>query len=244
MQTELGIQLLSPEVVVGEKTMKVSDKIRTRIIEAEAAYMANDSIAHLLQPGETDELKIEIQSCIENLLDALLINRTKDPNTRDTGARVARMFIDEVMMGRFHKKPALTIFPNTKKLDQIYTIGPVEVRSMCSHHLVPILGQVWVGVIPGQRLIGLSKFNRLAHWIFSRPQIQEEAAIQLADALEEELQPTGVALVVKADHMCMHWRGVKDHSSMTNSIMRGVFLANPSAKQEFLELIKGQGYTS
>lgn len=109
---------------------------------------------------------------------------------------------------------------------------------MCSHHLVPIIGKCWIGVIPGEKLLGLSKFSRICDWIMSRPQIQEEATIQLADYIEKVLNPAGLAIVVKATHMCMQWRGVKDQAAMTTSVLRGVMAKNPTAKQEFLEFIQ------
>jgi GTP cyclohydrolase I len=125
--------------------------------------------------------------------------------------------------------------------DQVLMIvGPITVRSACSHHLVPILGKLWVGILPNEKtnLIGLSKYSRIAEWIMSRPQIQEEAVMQLADELERRMRPDGLALVLEADHFCMQWRGVKDESHMTNSIMRGAFLVNPELRGEFLQLVK------
>lgn len=226
----------------GAKLTPVSERIRNRLIEAEKPFFANDSIADFIKDGELEELKKEVAVHVRGMLDALVIDQDKDHNTKETAERVAKMYIEEVMMGRFTKGPKLTDFPNVKKLDEMYIVGPVKVRSMCSHHLVPILGEVWVGVLPGKKLIGLSKFNRIAHWIMSRPQIQEEAIIQLAETLEKELDPKGVAIVLRAEHMCMTWRGVKDDSVMTNSVMKGLFMHNSAAKQEFLQLIGGMGY--
>lgn len=225
-----------------KKANRASDRIRNRLIEAEKPYFANDTIADFIKPGELEELKKEVEVHVRNMMQALVIDVDADHNTKETAERVAKMYIDEVMMGRFHKAPSVTKFPNAKKLDEIIIVGPIEIRSMCSHHMVPIIGQVWVGVIPGDTLIGLSKFNRLAHWIMSRPQIQEEACIQLVDKLAEELKTDNIMLVMRAEHMCMKWRGVKDNSVMGNSIVRGLFKVNPSAKTEFLELIKGHGY--
>jgi GTP cyclohydrolase I len=120
-------------------------------------------------------------------------------------------------------------------------VGPVTVRSACSHHLCPILGKVWIGVMPNEHsnLIGLSKYARLTEWIMSRPQIQEEAVTQLASLLNEMMQPDGLAVVMEADHFCMHWRGVKDkESKMINSVMRGSFLKDAVLRREFLSLIQ------
>jgi len=119
-------------------------------------------------------------------------------------------------------------------------IGPIAVRSACSHHLCPIMGKVWIGVLPNKdsNLIGLSKYARMTEWIMGRPQIQEEAVIQLADVLEEKMKPLGLAVVMDADHLCMQWRGVKDSDAkMLNSVMRGTFLKDPNLRREFLSLL-------
>ena len=136
--------------------------------------------------------------------------------------------------------PSVTDFPNVERLSELLVIGPITVRSACSHHLCPILGRIWIGVLPNadSRLIGLSKYARVTDWIMSRPQIQEEAVKMLADELERLLRPDGLAVVMKADHFCMHWRGVKDESSMTSSIMRGSFLKSDGLRREFLSLIR------
>jgi GTP cyclohydrolase I len=137
--------------------------------------------------------------------------------------------------------PKVTEFPNAEKINELMIIGPVTVRSACSHHLVPIIGRLWIGVMPGagSQLIGLSKYARIAEWVMSRPQIQEEAVMQLADLLEARLKPAGIALVLSADHFCMQWRGVKDDEPhMTNSVMRGAFLNNEGLRREFLQLLK------
>lgn len=216
----------------------VSASIKSKLIENEVPFTANDSIANYVTESEMKDLQQEIQEKAQALLEALVIDTENDPNTKETAKRVAKMFIHEVMKGRYHKAPELQVFPNTKKLDEMMVVGPITVRSMCSHHLVPIIGKCWIGVIPGEKLLGLSKFSRICDWIMSRPQIQEEATIQLADYIEKVLNPAGLAIVVKATHMCMQWRGVKDQATMTTSVLRGVMAKNPTAKQEFLEFIQ------
>jgi GTP cyclohydrolase I len=136
--------------------------------------------------------------------------------------------------------PPVTTFPNVERLDELIVVGPITVRSACSHHLCPIMGRLWIGVMPHSesRLIGLSKYNRIADWVMSRPQIQEEAIKTLADVLEQQLHPLGIAVIMQADHFCMHWRGVKDQASMTSSVMRGAFLKSDALRKEFLSLIK------
>jgi GTP cyclohydrolase I len=154
------------------------------------------------------------------------------------------MYVSEVFRGRYQPPPPVTEFPNVEHLNELMIVGPITVRSACSHHLCPIIGRVWIGVMPNEHsnLIGLSKYARLADWVMSRPQIQEEAVARLADLLQQKMQPDGLAIVMEADHFCMHWRGVKDSDSrMINSVMRGSFLKNAILRREFLALLKGKG---
>lgn len=194
---------------------------------------------------QIEEMLIEVEDSCRRLLWSLRIDTLRDHNAQETAKRMAKMYVKEVFAGRYQPMPKITAFPNAKSLDEIYTVGPISIRSACSHHFAPILGDVWIGIIPGDQVIGLSKFARLTDWIFSRPQIQEEATIQLADLLEEKIKPKALAVVVKADHLCMKWRGVKEPcSNMITSVMRGKFRENPSAKAEFISLIEGQGFRS
>jgi GTP cyclohydrolase I len=214
----------------------VSERVRARIQAAGHRFHANDNIAEFVRDGELAALEAEVTGRIQALLESLVIDTESDHNTRGTARRVARMFLNETFKGRYHPMPPVTEFPNAAKLNELMIVGPITVRSACSHHLVPIIGKLWIGVLPSERsnLVGLSKYSRIADWVMSRPQIQEEAVMQLAD-----LQPEGVALVLEADHYCMQWRGVKDESHMVNSIMRGAFLTNPELRREFLQLVRG-----
>jgi GTP cyclohydrolase I len=224
---------------LGSKT-PASDRIRQRLIAAGRRFHANDSIAEFIEPGELEAIQGEVQAKLQDVLAALVIDTQSDHNTQDTARRVAKMFIGEVFRGRYVPMPPITEFPNIARLNELMIVGPVTVRSACSHHLCPIIGQVWVGVMPNEHsaLIGLSKYARLVEWVMARPQIQEEAVIQLADLLQDKMRPDGLAIVMKADHYCMQWRGVKDmDSKMTNSIMRGSFLKNPDLRLEFLSLL-------
>jgi GTP cyclohydrolase IA len=221
---------------------EVSDRIRARIQAAGRRFHANDNISEFIDgEAELDALEDEITAKMQGVLETLVIDTQSDHNTHGTARRVARMFLHEVFKGRYHAMPSVTEFPNAEHLNELMIVGPITVRSACSHHLVPILGKLWIGVLPSEQsnLIGLSKFSRIADWIMSRPQIQEEAVMQLADLLESRLQPDGLALVLEADHYCTHWRGVKDESHMTNSVMRGAFLTNPESRKEFLQLVRG-----
>ena len=221
----------------------ISTTIKKRIELEKANYFANDNIADFIHEGEIEILKEEVTEKIQSLLESLIIDTKYDHNTIETAQRVAKMYLNEVFKGRYHKQPKVTDFPNAKNLDQIYTVGAISVRSACSHHLVPIIGKCWIGVIPSDRVIGLSKFNRIVDWVMSRPQIQEEAAIQLADTIEKLIKPKGLAVIIKAKHQCMTWRGVKDNDTeMVTSVMRGIFRDTAEARSELMDLFKGQGY--
>jgi len=221
--------------------MSASQRIRYRLIAADCRYHANDNIAGFMQEGELDELRAEVQDKLQQVLEALVIDTESDHNTRETAQRVAKMFLTEVFGGRYTPMPSVTEFPNISRLNELMIVGPVTVRSACSHHLCPIMGRVWIGILPNEHsnLIGLSKYARICDWIMSRPQIQEEAVAMLADELQDRVKPDGLGIVMEADHFCMHWRGVKDTSAkMINSVMRGAFLKNADLRREFLSLIE------
>ena len=218
----------------------VSQRIRARLQAKQQQFHANDNIADFIEPGELEELTKEVASKMAGVLESLVIDVEHDHNTRETARRVAKMYVNEVFRGRFVPIPKVTEFPNASHLNELMIMGPITVRSACSHHLCPIMGRLWIGVMPNvqSNLIGLSKYSRLVEWIMTRPQIQEEAVIQLADILVSRVNPDGLAVVMEADHFCMHWRGVKDNASkMTNSVMRGVFLKDGALRREFLSLI-------
>ena len=218
----------------------VSQKIRARLMKAQQRFHANDNISAFIEPGELEQLREEVEGKVLGMLHSLVIDVEQDHNTRETAHRVAKMYVNEVFRGRYLPPPNVTEFPNAAHLNELMIMGPVTVRSACSHHLCPIMGRLWIGVMPNAEtnLIGLSKYSRIADWVMSRPQIQEEAIIQLSDLMMEMVKPNGLAVVMEADHFCMHWRGVKDNASkMVNSVMRGVFLADGALRREFLSLI-------
>lgn len=220
--------------------LPASERIRYRLVGADCRYHANDNIAAHIRDGEIDELRTEVEAKMQEVLKALVIDTESDHNTQETARRVAKMFLTEVFRGRYVPMPAVTEFPNAERLNELMIVGPITVRSACSHHLCPIMGRVWIGILPNEHsnLIGLSKYARICDWIMSRPQIQEEAVTMLANELQSRVKPDGLALVMEADHFCMHWRGVKDDQSMmTNSVMRGAFLKDASLRREFLSLL-------
>lgn len=227
----------SPQV---PRYIPASARIRDRIRKAQHRFHANDNISAFIEPGELEELLSEVESKMKGVLESLVIDTESDHNTQDTARRVAKMYLNEVFRGRYVAAPTVTEFPNAEHLNELMIVGPVKVRSACSHHFCPIIGRLWIGLLPNEHsnLIGLSKYARLAEWIMSRPQIQEEAITQLANVLMDKVSPDGLAVVMEADHFCMHWRGVKDdESKMINSVMRGTFLTDASLRREFLSLI-------
>jgi GTP cyclohydrolase I len=230
----------SSALAAADEGVPVSHKIRERIRAARARFHANDNIAGFIGEGELDALQDEVAGKLQGVLESLVIDTEADHNTQDTARRVAKMYVREVFGGRYAASPPVTEFPNVEHLNELMIVGPITVRSACSHHLCPIIGRVWIGVMPNEHsnLIGLSKYARLTDWVMSRPQIQEEAVTRLADLLNERMQPDGLAIVMEADHFCMQWRGVKDtDSKMINSVMRGVFLKDANLRREFLSLV-------
>ena len=227
-------------VIAEDEGTPVSVKIRERLAAARKRFYANDNIADFIQPGELEKLLDEVESKMKGVLDSMVIDTEHDHNTNDTARRVAKMYLNEVFRGRYVKGPAITEFPNVGHLNELMIVGPITVRSACSHHFCPVIGQIWIGVMPNEHtnVIGLSKYARLAEWVMGRPQIQEEAVVQLADLIQQKTQPDGLAIVMEASHFCMSWRGVKDSDSkMINSVMRGVFLKDNSLRREFLSLL-------
>ncbi len=218
----------------------MSVKIRQRLEAARKRYHSNDNIADFLEPGDLEALLDEVEIKMQGVLDSLVIDTDNDHNTGNTARRVAKMYINEVFRGRYVTSPTVTEFPNAEHLNELMIVGPITVRSACSHHFCPVIGKIWIGVLPNEHtnVIGLSKYARLAEWVMGRPQIQEEAVVQLADLIQVKTQPDGLAIVMEATHFCMAWRGVKDmNSRMINSVMRGAFLKDPNLRREFLSLI-------
>ena len=221
-------------------TEPVSERIRKRLQQAGRRFHANDNIHDLIEEGEIELLLKEVEDRMQGVLEALVIDTVSDHNTQETARRVAKMYVNEVFRGRYVKAPTITEFPNAEHLNELMIVGPITVRSACSHHFCPVIGKLWIGVMPNEHtnVIGLSKYARLAEWVMGRPQIQEEAVVQLADLIMEKTQPDGLAVVMEASHYCMAWRGVKDmDSKMINSVMRGVFLKDATLRREFLALI-------
>ena len=240
---ELTTASAATAVAADDVGTPVSVKIRERLQAARHRFNANDNIADFVEPGELEKLLDEVEHKMQGVLDSLVIDTERDHNTSNTARRVAKMYINEVFKGRYVHGPAITEFPNAERLNELMIVGPITVRSACSHHFCPVIGKVWIGVLPNMHtnVIGLSKYARLAEWVMGRPQIQEEAVVQLADLIMEKTQPDGLAVVMEASHFCMSWRGVREmDSKMINSVMRGVFLKDSALRREFLSLIPGR----
>ncbi len=242
MFTDLASSSASVPAATAEGT-PISTIIRQRLQDAGQRFHANDNIAAFLNPHELEQLLDEVAEKMQGVLDSLVIDTVNDHNTQDTARRVAKMYVKEVFRGRYTHAPALTEFPNAEYLNELMIVGPITVRSACSHHLCPVIGKLWVGVLPNKQsnVIGLSKYARLVDWIMGRPQIQEEAIVQLADTIMEKTRPDGLAVVMECSHFCMSWRGVREmDSKMLNSVMRGAFLRDANLRREFLALIPGR----
>lgn len=216
----------------------ISETIRERITEKNGKFFSNDNISDFVSPEEMCMLVDEVASKMQTVLSSLVIDTDNDHNTADTANRVAKMMVKEIFSGRYEAKPKITAFPNASKYDGLYVTGPITVRSTCAHHMMPIVGKAYIGVMPGDEVIGLSKFNRLVDWVASRPQIQEEMTMQIANEVMAATSAKGIAVIVKAEHFCMTHRGVREHDSdMSTSVMLGDFRENASLKNEFLKIV-------
>lgn len=180
----------------------------------------------------------EVRDAAATLLRALGLD-LDDDNLRETPRRIARMYVQELCAGLYEPPPEMTTFPSNGRHDQMVTVGPLVLHSLCPHHFAPILGRAWIGVVPGARLLGLSKYARLVRWCAARPIMQEDLTMLIADELDRVLGETvGVGVVVKAEHLCMKWRGVReDHAVTTTSVMRGQFMDSEATRAEFMRLI-------
>lgn len=193
---------------------------------------------YLMTKKERTAARSTIQAHFRAILETLGIDVDNDHNTQNTPSRFAKMLVDELFEGRFASPPKITVFPNVKHIDQMVAVGPLTVKSVCSHHFMPIVGYAWIAYMPQEKLIGLSKFPRVVEWFARRPQIQEEMTDQIADYLFQMLDPAGLGVYVRAKHFCMSHRGVNEspNAFMDTVSLRGNFLSSPSIKAEFLAL--------
>jgi GTP cyclohydrolase I len=218
----------------------VSEIIRKRISDAKANFTSTDNISGFIHPGEMESLIDEVADKMSGVLSSLVIDTENDHNTRDTARRIAKMYINETFSGRYLPAPPVTSFPNAKTYDQLMVTGPITIRSVCAHHFQNITGVAYIGVFPGDKVIGLSKYNRIISWLASRPTIQEELTVQIADEIERITEARGVAVLIKASHGCMTARGVLEHENdFTTSVVRGSLRDIQSQKDEFFRIVSG-----
>ena len=222
--------------------MSISDDIKQRLEEADQRYWAGDNISDYIQPGEKDMLIEELSKKFEDVLKGLVIDIKNDPNSMETGRRLAKMYINELMSGRYDPKPNATAFPNdsTTAYKGLLTVRS-EIVSMCSHHHQPVKGVAYIGIIAGDSLIGLSKYTRIAQWCALRGTLQEELAMDIAREITKATNSENVGVYIQATHGCVEHRGIKAHSSLTQTtVLEGAFKNDPATKKEFMDNIKLQ----
>jgi GTP cyclohydrolase I len=222
--------------------MSKSEQIKARLEEANVRYWAGDNISEVLQEGDKEELIEEATSAFENVLDKLLIDRHNDPNSMGTGKRLAKMYINELMAGRYDPMPKATAFPNdsASRYEGMLVVRS-ELTSMCSHHHQIVRGVAYIGIIAADKLIGLSKYTRIAQWCAERGTLQEELANDIAREIQKATGAEHLGVYVQATHGCVENRGVKAHSSLTQTtVLKGAFKEDAGTKKEFMDNIKLQ----
>ena len=222
--------------------MKKSEQIKQRLKESGKKFWANDNISEVLEPGDKQELIDEATKAFENVLDSLVIDIKNDPNSMDTGRRMAKMYINEIMSGRYDPMPNPNSFPNY--IEDGYEgmlVVRSELKSMCSHHHQPVAGVAYIGIIAGPKLLGLSKYTRIAQWCAQRGTLQEELNVMIANEIQKHTGSKDVGVYVQATHGCCENRGIRAKSSLTQTtVLRGAFSDDQSTKKEFMDNIKLQ----
>ena len=222
--------------------MSVSETIRNRIKAANGRYWAGDNISEYIHFDEYDRLIEEATGAFEQVLDALVIDRDTDPNSKGTAKRLAKMYFNEVMSGRYNPPPDATSFPNDGT--DAYTgmlVVRSELKSMCSHHHQPVTGVAYIGIIAATKLIGLSKYTRIAQWCARRGTLQEELCNDIAREIQKATGSENVAVYIQATHGCCENRGIMAHSSLTQTtVLKGAFNNDAGTKKEFFDNIKLQ----
>lgn len=224
------------------RSKNTSLAIKKRIEEAGARYWAGDNISDFIMKGEKESLINELTTKFEGVLDSLIIDRFTDPNSQDTARRLAKMYVNELMAGRYDPKPNATAFPN--HTDEAYDgmlVVRSELKSVCSHHHQPVTGVAYIGIIAADTLIGLSKYTRIAQWCARRGTLQEELAMDIANEIMAATGSKDVGVYIQATHGCCENRGIMAHSSLTQTtVLKGAFKNDDSTKKEFMDNIKLQ----
>jgi len=219
-----------------------STQIKQKLDDAGIRYWAGDNISEVLQTGDKEALIEELTGKFESVLDSLVIDRHNDPNSMDTGRRLAKMYVNEIMSGRYDPIPKATAFPNEG--EEAYTgmlVVRSELRSVCSHHHQPVTGVAYIGIIPNGKVIGLSKYTRIAQWCARRGTLQEELANDIAREIEKATGAKNLGVYIQATHGCCENRGIMAHSSLTQTtVLKGSFKEDSGTKKEFMDNIKLQ----
>ena len=222
--------------------MSKSKQIIARLEDAGIRYWAGDNISDVLQEGDKEQLIEEATLKFEEVLDSLVIDRHSDPNSMDTGRRLAKMYFNEIMSGRYDPMPNATAFPN--HVDDGYKgmlVVRSEIKSMCSHHHQPVNGVAYIGIIAGPKLLGLSKYTRIAQWCAMRGTLQEELNVMIANKIQEITGSEHIGVYVQATHGCCENRGIMAKSSLTQTtVLRGAFKNEPDVRKEFIDNVKLQ----
>ena len=221
---------------------EISKVIKDRLKADGRRYWAGDNISEYIAPGEKEKLIDELNAKFDAVLDSLVIDRENDPNSHDTGRRLAKMYVNELMRGRYYPAPDATAFPN--EMEDRYEgmlVVRSELRSVCSHHHQPVTGVAYIGIIAADRLIGLSKYTRIAQWCSRRGTLQEELCNDIAKEIMKATGSADVGVYIQAKHGCCENRGIMAHSSLTQTtVLKGSFFNDPGTKKEFFDNIKLQ----
>ena len=220
----------------------LSQVIRDRLNHDNKRFWAGDNISEYISDVEKDTLINEATVAFEGVLDSLLIDRSNDPNSKGTAKRLAKMYFNEIMAGRYEPSPNATAFPNDSgEKYQGMLVVRSELKSMCSHHHQPVSGVAYIGIIAGPKLIGLSKYTRIAQWCARRGTLQEELCMDIAREIQVATNTLDVAVYIQATHGCCENRGIMAHSSLTQTtVLKGAFKDDEGTKKEFFDNIKLQ----
>lgn len=225
-----------------DNSLNLSQVIRKRLTDADKRFWAGDNISEYITEKEKDLLVDELTGKFEGVLDSLIIDRHNDPNSMGTARRLAKMYVYEIMAGRYEESPNATAFPNDSSgAYNGMLVVRSELKSMCSHHHQPVTGVAYIGIIAGPKLIGLSKYTRIAQWCARRGTLQEELCMDIAREIEFATGSKDVAVYIQATHGCCENRGIMAHSSLTQTtVLNGAFKTDASVKKEFFDNIKLQ----
>lgn len=227
---------------IGYKEKNLSQVLRTQMKAHGKRFWAGDNISEFVGDHHKEQLINEATRAFEQVLDALLIDRENDPNSKGTARRLANMYYNEIMAGRYDPAPDATAFPNDSE-DRYEGMLVVrsELRSMCSHHHQPVSGVAYIGIIAANKLIGLSKYTRIAQWCARRGTLQEELCNDIAREIMRATDSENVGVYIQATHGCCENRGIMAHSSLTQTtVLKGSFQTDPGTKKEFMDNIKLQ----